>query len=118
MLPVFRYFSQLAAIHEVPVMADAKRPPPLTNPELLELNRTVKSAIGRRLLWEIHRLRGIVLRAQELEILVRDDRFLSRDAQLIKVANALRADLDREPAIEEDRERQAIWKARKAGLPI
>ena len=95
MLPVFRYFSQFATVHEVPVMADAKRPPPLTALELQELHRTVKSTIGRRSLWEIHRLRGIVLRAQELEILVRDDRFLSRDAQLIKVANALRANLDK-----------------------
>jgi hypothetical protein len=52
-------------------------PPPLTHGELQELNRTVKSATGRRLLWEIHRIRQILLRAHELEILVKDDRSLS-----------------------------------------
>jgi hypothetical protein len=38
---------------------------------------------------------------------VRDDRFLSRDLESIKVANALRADLDKEPVIEVDRDEQA-----------
>ena len=45
-------------------------PPPLSKNELQELNRTVKSGTGRRLLWEIHRIRSILLRAHELEIFV------------------------------------------------
>src|SRR3981081_1248889 len=88
-------------------------PPPLTKHELQELNRTVQSETGRRLLWEIHRIRSILLRAHELEILIRDDRFLSRDLELIKIANALRADLDKEPVIEEDREEQVREKLRR-----
>ena len=39
----------------------------LTTAELRELNRKVKSATGRRLLWEIHRLRAIVRQADRLE---------------------------------------------------
>jgi hypothetical protein len=93
-------------------------PLPLTRNELQELNRTVKSETGRRLLWEIHRIRTILLRAHELEILVRDDRFLSRDLELIRMANALRADLDKEPVIEEDREEQAREKLRRHGIDI
>lgn len=87
----------------------ARRPLPLTKDELQELNRTVKSETGRRLLWEIHRIRAILLRAHELEILLRDDRLLGRDVQLVKMANALRADLDKEPFIEEERQKDA-WK--------
>jgi hypothetical protein len=93
-------------------------PPPLTKDELQELNRTVKSETGRPLLCEIYRIRSILLRAHELEILVRDDRFLSRDLELIKVANALRADLDKEPDIEEDREEQAGELLRRHGIDL
>jgi hypothetical protein len=49
-------------------------------------------------------LNWILLRAHELEILVKDDRSLSRDPELITKSHALRADLDKEPAIEEARE--------------
>jgi hypothetical protein len=37
---------------------------------------------------------------------------------LIKVANALRADLDKEPVIEEDREDQVREKLRRHGIDI
>ena len=93
-------------------------PPPLTKNELQELNRTVKSVTGRRLLWEIHRIRAILLRAHELEILVRDDRFLSSDRELIRTADALRTDLDKEPVVHEDREDQARELLRKHGLDL
>jgi hypothetical protein len=93
-------------------------PPPLTKSELQELNRTIKSETGRRLLWEIHRIRAILLRAHELEILVRDDRFLSGDRELIRTANALRADLDKEPVIQEDREEQVREKLRRHGINL
>jgi hypothetical protein len=78
----------------------------------------VKSATGRRLLWEIHRIRQILLRAHELEILVKDDRLLSRDPELIRKASALRADLDKEPVIQEDREDQAREKLRRHGIDL
>ena len=93
-------------------------PPPLTKDELQELNRTVKSQTGRRLLWEIHRIRVILLRANELEILVRDDRFLSRDLEIIKLANALRADIDKEPVIDEAKEDQVRKTLRQQGIDL
>ena len=100
------------------VFREPSAPPPLTKQELQELNRTVKSETGRRLLWEIHRIRAILLRANELEILVRDDRFLSRDLEIIKMANALRADLDKEPVIEEERDEQLREKLRRHGIDV
>ena len=93
-------------------------PPPLTKDELQELNRTVKSQTGRRLLWEIHRIRVILLRANELEIPVRDDRFLSRDLEIIKLANALRADIDKEPVIDEAKEDQVRKTLRQQGIDL
>src|SRR4030088_1381379 len=93
-------------------------PPPLSKHELQELNRTVKSETGRRLLWGIRRIRSILLRAHELEILIRDDRLLSRDLELVKVANALRADLDKEPVLEEDRDDEARAKLRRHGIDL
>ena len=100
------------------IIRELTPPPPLTRQELQEFNRTVTSETGRRLLWEIHRIRKILLRAQALEILVRDDRFLNRDRELIKVANALRADLDKEPVIEEDKEDQARELLRSRGIDL
>ena len=100
------------------ILREPRAPPPLTKQELQELNRTVKSETGRRLLWEIHRIRAILLRANELEILVRDDRFLSRDLEIIKMANALRADLDKEPVIEEERDEQLREKLRRHGINV
>ena len=64
----------------------SKRLPPLTAPELQELNRTVKSSIGRSLLWEVHRLRAMLLRADQLEILMRDV------PEINKALDALRKD--------------------------
>ena len=93
-------------------------PPPLKNHELQKLNRTVKSETGRRLLWEIHRIRAILLRAHGLEILIRDDRFLSRDLELVKRANALRAALDKEPVIEEGRNEQGRERLRRRGIDL
>jgi len=49
---------------------------------------------------------------------VRDDRLLSRDGQLIKMANALRADLDKEPVIKEDTEKQAWKHLRRHGVNL
>ena len=86
----------------------APRPPPLTAAELQELNRTVKSATSRRLLWEIHRLRAILLRANELQIMIHNDRFLGRDTQILKRLTVLRSDLEREPVIAEEQERDDL----------
>lgn len=92
------------------------RPPPLTLSELQELNRTVKSAIGRRLLWEVHRLRAILLRADQLEILMRDERRWRDVPEINKALDALRKDLDREPVVQEDRERRDKLLLRRKGL--
>ena len=88
----------------------------MTAPELQELNQTVKSSIGRRLLWEVHRLRAILLRADQLEILVRDE-YRWRDVpEINKALDALPKDLDREPVIQEDRERRDMLLHRRKGL--
>ena len=92
------------------------RPPPLTAPELQELNRTVKSAIGRRLLWEVHRLRAILLRADQLEILMRDERRWRDVPEINKALDALRQDLNREPVVQEDREKRDKLLLRRKGL--
>jgi hypothetical protein len=84
------------------------RPPPLTAAALQELNRTMKSATGRHLLWEIHRLRALVLPAHHLEILVRDNRRMFEDANVRNLINALRVQLDGEPAIEEEMEKEVF----------
>jgi hypothetical protein len=93
-----------------------RRPPPLTGKELQELNRTVKSALGRRLLWEVHRLRAIVLRADQLEILMRDERRWIDDLEINKALHALREDLNREPVIQEDRDKRDELLQRRKGL--
>src|SRR5712692_7247362 len=90
-----------------------RRPPPLTGKELQELNRTVKSAVVRRLLWEVHRLRALLLRADQLDILMRDERRWIDDPEIDKALNALREDLNREPVIREDRERRDILLQRR-----
>ena len=93
-----------------------KRPLPLTAPELQALNRTVKSSIGRRLLWEVHRLRAILLRADQLEILMRDERRWRDVPEINKALDALREDLNREPVVQEDREKRDEMLNRRKGL--
>lgn len=91
----------------------APKPPPLTAAELQELNRTVKSETGRRLLWEIHRIRASLLRANELQIMVGDDRFLGRDVDILKRVKALRESLEKEPVVLEEQrkeERRENWR--------
>jgi hypothetical protein len=96
---------------------DPRRPPPpLTGRELQELNRTVKSSLGRRLLWEVHRLRAILLRADQLEILMRDERRWIDDPEINKALDALRADLNRESVVQEDREKRDELLQRRKGL--
>jgi hypothetical protein len=74
--------------------------------ELQEMARSCTQERERRLLWEVSRIRAILRRADELEVMVRDEhKTLLLDKQLERVANALRADLEKEPAIIEDRER-------------
>lgn len=93
-----------------------KRPPPFTAAELQELNRTVNSQTGRRLLWEIHRLRDIALRAYTLQVLITEDRALGRDKELLRVLGPLREQLEKEPVVLEDQERANWRKLRKAGI--
>ena len=50
---------------------------------------------------EIHRMRAILLRANEPQILIHDDCFVGRDIELLKRVKALRAELKREPVIAE-----------------
>jgi hypothetical protein len=94
-----------------------RTPPPLTSDELQELNRTMESATGWRLLWEIYRLRAIVLRANQLEGMVRDDRRMINDASVRLVIDILRQDLDLEPVVKEEIERQERLLLRKSGGP-
>lgn len=79
--------------------------------------RTCALQSERRLLWEVSRLRKIALQAHELDILLTDDRILSRDVQLVKVARALRAMLENEPVVAEQQERADYRKLRKSGVP-
>jgi hypothetical protein len=94
-----------------------RTPPPLTSDELQELNRTMESPTGRRLLWEIYRLRAIVLRANQLESMVRDDRRMASDSSVRLVINLLRQDLDLEPVVKEEMQRQDRLLLRKSGGP-
>jgi hypothetical protein len=94
-----------------------RTPPPLTSGELQELNRTMKSPTGRRLLWEIYRLRAIVLRADQLEAMVRDDRRVTSDSSLRLVMDILRQNLDCEPVVREESDRQDRLLLRKRGGP-
>ena len=87
-----------------------KRPSPLTTVELQEMARTCTMQRERLLLWEVSRLRRFVRRVDELEVLIRDERrpFMN-DPKLQKLANAIRADLDHEPVILEERERHEAY---------
>jgi hypothetical protein len=76
----------------------------------------MKSPTGRRLLWEIHRLRALVLPAHHLEILVRDNQRMYNDVNVRNLINALRLQLDGEPAIQEEMEKEAVRHDRKHGL--
>ena len=86
------------------------RPPALTTAELRELNRKIKSPTGRRLLWEIHRLRQIALLADRFELSARSDmesiEFYSQDI----AADALREALAELPWLEEERARTGARK--------
>ena len=74
----------------------------LTHEELRELNRTVKSSTGRRLLWEIYDLRRVVVKADLLALRVRqisiDDGAIAQIA-----AEELRKILSNLPWLEEER---------------
>lgn len=70
--------------------------PPLTREQLLEIQaRSSASSDVRALLWEVARLRGVVLRASDL---LRHDRGSSSSHIL---EQALRRELDEEPAVQE-----------------
>ncbi len=100
-------------------MADnRRRPPALTAAQLQELNHNLKSETGRRLLWEISRLRTLVLPAHHLEILVRDSHMYNNDANVRRLVNALRLQLDGEPAIQEEIEKEQERHNRKHGLRL
>jgi hypothetical protein len=92
--------------------------PPLTSKELQEFNQMVKSALGRRLLCEVRPPRVILLSADQLEILMRDERRWIDDPEINKALNALRQDLNREPVIQEDRERRHELRRRRKGLRL
>lgn len=94
----------------------SKKPAPLTTAELEQMARTCNHERERRLLWEVSRIRAILRRADELEILVRDERkTLLLDRNLERVANALRADLEKEPFVREGWERKANGNPFKGG---
>jgi hypothetical protein len=69
------------------------------------------------LLWEVHRLRAIVLRADQLDLMIRDDRRITHSREIMLVADILREHLDREPMVKEDRERQDLLLLRRKGGP-
>jgi hypothetical protein len=85
-----------------------KMPASLTSEELRAIQaweRTHRSPVVRRLLWEVFRLRAIALRADQFEALAREIPSI-RDGQTIGLlADALRRDLERLPLIREERSR-------------
>src|SRR5262245_38253738 len=64
---------------------DAMDAEPFTRAELRELARKLKSPTGRRLLWEVSRLRAIVRQADRLERCVSAGP-ASADAQAVEIA--------------------------------
>jgi len=90
-------------------MPSSKRPLSFTAAELQEMAKTSTMQSERRLLWEVSRLRKIVLQAHELDILLTDEKMLNRDPQLAKVAGRLRELLKDEPVIAESIERHGIY---------
>jgi hypothetical protein len=95
-----------------------RRPPPLTAAQLQELNHNLNSETGRRLLWEIPRLRALVLPAHHLAILVRENQRMYNDPNVRRLVNALRAQLDCEPAIQEELDKKQERHDRKHALRL
>ncbi len=60
----------------------------------------------------------IALQAHELQILLTDDRLLGRNVEIVKVAGALRAMLENEPVVLEDRAKLEARKMLKWGLRV
>ena len=63
------------------------------------------------------RMRAIVLRTNQLESMVRDDRRMTNDASVRLVIDILRQDLNLEPVVKEEMERQDRLLLRKSGGP-
>ena len=66
--------------------------------------RTHRSTVVRRLLWEIFRLRAIALRADQYEEMTRSRNV--GDPASVLISECLREDLDELPLIKEKRKRQ------------
>jgi hypothetical protein len=84
-------------------------PPSLTAEELRKIQeweRTRRSPVIRRLLWEVARLRGVALRANQFEEMMRSSGQISEFNSRNLIADALREQLDELPAIREQRD----WK--------
>jgi hypothetical protein len=62
-------------------------------------------------------MRAIVLRANQLEGMVTDDRRIVSDSSVRLVIDILRQDLDLEPVVKEEMQRQDRLLLRKSGGP-
>jgi len=84
-------------------------PPSLTAEELRriqEWERTHQSPVIRRLLWEVARLRGVALRANQFEEVMRSGGHITHFNSNHLIGDALRKELDELPAIKEQRKWQ------------
>jgi hypothetical protein len=85
-----------------------KMPPSLTSEELQAIQaweRTHRSPVVRRLLWEVFRLRAIASLADQFEAMAREIPSVTDGQTIGIIADALRRDLEQLPLIQEKRER-------------
>jgi hypothetical protein len=88
-------------------MPDKPRSPPLTSDQLRGIWQRAPIPAVRRLLWEIHRLRALVLRANDFVRMAThrgaDKRMDSTSSALL---DGLRESLEDEPVVKEDEARR------------
>lgn len=76
---------------------------PLTLEELRTIAKYCRSPVVRALLWEIHRLQGILGRVEQLQSMMRDDGTCTGSTEPL-VLKLLREALDAAPCIQQRRQ--------------
>ncbi len=77
--------------------------PPLRTEELRALTQSNPTRDLRRLLWEIHRLRALVLHADQVQAMIGNNAVHMGGVSFQAVLDDFRARLDAEPAVQENR---------------
>ena len=95
-------------------MREKLRFPPLTRDQLRAIWQRAPSPAVRLLLWEIHRLRALVLRANDFVRMAKHRGAAKQmDTTSSALLDGLRQSLEGEPVVKEDEARRGGWSARQ-----